>query len=170
MECAFIPAATIEKIGEHISGILTEAREAGRNALLQSDCMRVPSEDTQKMVEYLLRKKQRIDRGGIRGGFEKFVLWINFSTDMLLPVLRRNLTAARAAYLNAFRQCIRQKYQQLWAQIDPMLLCVEAAVRKQRKEAESQISEHIEQQKATELSRIDNELRRLDVLTEFQKG
>ena len=165
----YIPEAELTPILADLSDMVRGARAAGRTALLQSDCFQLTSADTMDLTNYLINKQHRILQGGIRGGFERFMLRINLNVDKLQPLLRRILTDARACYLRAYRQYMRQEYEKQYASIRAVMLKACVCAGKQKKALEEAVREEKQRIKAGVLAEIDAKIQHLTTVEQWRK-
>jgi len=166
-------AAQKEKLSEYIyrvSMIPKDAKAAARTKVLQSDCSRIHSDETQQMVTYLLKKQKFVLGGGVRGRFESFMLWMNFSVDVLNKVMGRIITDTAACYRQAYRDHIAQEYKDIYQSLCLILLEARSSIAHRRKEIKNEIQCCKEDRKNKEFSKIDAQLQHLDALLTFEKG
>lgn len=172
-DCNGLTTAQKKELSEciyRVSMIPKNAKAAGRMKVLQSDCFKINSGERQQMVEYLLKKQKRLLNGGMRGRFESFMLWINFSVDMLNKVLRSIITDANTCYREAYRQCVTREYEDICQTLCQILLAARSSIAHRRREVKNEIQRCKEDMKNKEFSRIDAQLQHLDALMIFEKG
>lgn len=166
-------AAQKEEISEcilFISEILKKAKSDGKTEVMCADCCRITLDEKRLMEEYLLKKQKLILNDGIRSHFERFMLWVNFSVDMLNKILQRIIRDAIECYRQSYRQCIKQEYEKLYQRLHKFLLTVCVNTGKRRKEVDDEIQRYKENAKSDALARVDEQLQRLSDWMMFEKG
>lgn len=144
--------------------LLSNAEAAGRQALLDSKAYEVSQEKKDQLANYLAKKREKVLKGGIVGGWEKLWLAPNVEVDQLRPLATSAALKGRKAFLTAYRDTLWGGMNILRQELDRQLGRLCRNPRRQYKKVNRQIEK---EKKAAKQKQLDELQKTLDAIREI---
>lgn len=146
------------------------ARSAGQQALSKSACFQLTQTEYESLKEYLKDKQERLNKGGLTAGWNKFWLYPNVSVDKLQPLLEGVVRSGVVVYMSAFRESLWQHHMgKLLEEYQSLLRRSLAILKSMKYNAEEDVQKHRETVKAAKLEKVDAELEAMNFNTNEER-